>query len=124
MQVILITAMEYLREEVVEKDEEEETASYKNRTIVVGKSSDKSETSSEDVEVSQPSEGWTEQGRKVSLVDRIKKIGKIQYGIYIWPIFDTNPTDISEKKVLPATVLIIGLIYASIAATFYFYWSV
>ena len=83
MQVILITAMEYLREEVVEKDEEEETASYKNRTIVVGKSSDKSETSSEDVEVSQPSEGWTEQGRKVSLVDRIKTIGKIQYGIYI-----------------------------------------
>ena len=81
MQVILITAMEYLREEVVEK--EEETASYKNRTIVVGKSSDKSDTSSEDVEVSQPSEGWTEQGRKVSLVDRIKKIGKIQYGIYI-----------------------------------------
>ena len=83
MQVILITAMEYLREEVVEKNEEEETASYKNRTIVVGKSSDKSDTSSEDVEVSQPSEGWTEQGRKVSLVDRIKTIGKIQYKIYI-----------------------------------------
>ena len=75
--------MEYLREGVVEKDEEEETASYKNRTIVVGKSSDKSETSSEDVDVSQPSEGWTEQGRKVSLVDRIKTIGKIQYKIYI-----------------------------------------
>ena len=71
MQVILLTAMEYLREDVVEKEEEIETASCKIRTIEVEESSGKTETSSQDAE-----EGWSEQEGKVSWVDRIKTIGK------------------------------------------------
>ena len=81
MQVILLTAMEYLREDVAEK--EEETATPRIRTIVVEESSEKTETETQDVELSQPVEGWTEQERKASWVDWIKTIGKIQYLIYI-----------------------------------------
>ena len=65
--------MEYLREDVAEK--EEETARI--RTIVVEESSEKTETETQDVELSQPVEGWTEQERKASWVDWIKTIGKI-----------------------------------------------
>ena len=65
--------MEYLREEVFEKEEEIGTAT--NR-IEVGDSSDKTETPTQGVEVSQPVEVWTEQERKASWVDRIKTIGK------------------------------------------------
>ena len=90
MQVILLTAMEFLRDEVVEKDEETEPASYKIRTIVVEESSVKTETSSQDVEVSRAIEGWPEQERKASLVDWIKTIGKIQYWIYILPTSNIN----------------------------------
>ena len=70
--------MEYLREEVVEKEEETETATVPCR-IGVGDNSDKTETPTPDVEVSQPVEAWTEQERKVSWVDRIKTIGKLTY---------------------------------------------
>ena len=90
MQVILLTAMEYLREEAVEKQEDIETATCSVGTIVVEESSDKTKTTTEDVEVSQTIEGWPEQERKVSLVDRIKAIGKIQYWICILQTFNTN----------------------------------
>ena len=74
--------MEYLREDVAEK--EEETARI--RTIVVEESSEKTETESEtqDVELSQPVEGWTEQERKASWVDWIKTIGKIDNVVLIF----------------------------------------
>merc|ERR1712228_892004 len=62
VEVILLTAMEYLREEIVEKDEETET--NKSRTFVTEESSDKTETPSQDVEVIEPIEGWPEQERK------------------------------------------------------------
>ena len=68
--------MEYLREDIAEKEEETKSATCRIGTIVVEESSDKTETPTQDVEVSQPVEGWTEQERKVSLVDRIKTIGK------------------------------------------------
>ena len=84
----MLTAMEYLREEKVEQEEEIETCRI--GIIALGESSDKTENSTEDVEVSQPIEGWPEQERKVSRVDRIKAIGKIQSWIYISPTFNTN----------------------------------
>ena len=68
--------MEYLREETVEKEEAIETAMSRVGTTVPGKSSDKTKTPNKDVEVSQTIEGWPEQEGKVSLVDRIKTIGK------------------------------------------------
>ena len=74
--------MEFLREE--EKKEDTETATSRIGIIEV-ESSEKNETATQDLEVSQPVEGWTEQERKVSWVDRIKTIGKIQYWIYIIP---------------------------------------
>ena len=83
VQVILLTAMEYLREEAVEKEEGIEKATSMVGTIVAEESSDKTETPTQDVDVSQPVESWPEQERKVSWVDRIKTIGKIQYLIYI-----------------------------------------
>ena len=67
--------MEYLREDVAEKEEETKPATSRIGTIVVEESSEK--TSTQDVEVNQPFEGWSEQERKVSWVDRIKTIGKM-----------------------------------------------
>ena len=81
--------MEYLREDIVEKEEETKSATCRIGTIVVEESSEKTETSTQEVEVSQPVEGWTEQERKVSFVDWIKTIGK-QCNIYILPTFITN----------------------------------
>ena len=71
--------MEYLREDVVEKEDEIETASCKIRTIEVEESSDKTETLTQDVDVSQNIEALPGQERKTSLVYWIKIIGKIQY---------------------------------------------
>ena len=68
--------MEYLREDIGEKEEETKSATCRIGTIVVEESSDKAETSSQDVEVSQAIDAWPEQGRKASWVDRIKTIGK------------------------------------------------
>ena len=68
--------MEYLREEAFEKEEGIETAMSRIGITSSGKSSDKTKTSTEDVEVSQTIEGWPEQERKVSWADRIKIIGK------------------------------------------------
>ena len=68
--------MEYLREEAVEKEKDVEKATNRVGTIALGEISDKTETSTQDVEMGQPIEGWTEQERKVSWVDRIKTIGK------------------------------------------------
>ena len=65
--------MEFLREEETKYTG---TATSRIGTIVVEESSDKTETSTQDVEVSQPAEGWTEQERKVIWVDRVKTIGK------------------------------------------------
>ena len=81
--MILLTAMEYLREEAAEKEEGIEKAMGRVGTTAPGKSSDKTKTPNKDVAVSQPIEGWPEQDRKASLVDLIKAIGKIQYWIYI-----------------------------------------
>ena len=67
--------MEFLREE---EKKDTGTATSRIGTIVVEESSVKTETSTQDVEASQPVEGWTEQERKVSWVDRIKTIGKMQ----------------------------------------------
>ena len=94
--------MEYLREEAVEKEEDIEKVTCRVGTIAYGESSDKTKTSNEDVEMSHTIEGWSEKERKVSWVDRIKTIGKIQN----WIVFDQHltPTYISEKKVLPCTV--------------------
>ena len=61
--------MEYLREDVKEK--EDDTA-----TILLGGNSDEAETSTQDVEVSPTKEAWLEQDEKVSWVDRIKTIGQ------------------------------------------------
>ena len=70
--------MEYLREEVVEKEEETGKETTTNM-IGDGESSDKTETPTLDLEVSQPIEAWSKQERKVSWVDRIKTIGKTQH---------------------------------------------
>ena len=110
--------MEYLREETVEKEEKTETATCRVGTIALGESSDKEKTSTEDVEVSQAIEAWTGLEKKESWVDRIKTMGKIQYWIYVSKFL--TPTDISEKRVLPCTVLIIVMAYGAIAAMFYF----
>ena len=69
--------MEYLREDVAEKEEETKSSTPRIRTIVVEESSEKTETETQDVELSQPVEGWTEQERKASWVDWIKTIGKL-----------------------------------------------
>ena len=62
--------MEYLREEVAEKEDEKET---KMRNNLPEETFDETK----DAEVSPPIEGWPEQGAgKVSLVDRIKTIGQ------------------------------------------------
>ena len=61
--------MEYLREEAIEKEEEGETATSRIETI--------------EVEESQPVEVWSEQKRKVSWIDWIKTIGRLNC-IYIF----------------------------------------
>ena len=81
--------MEYLRDEDVEKEKQTETSAGMIGTFVIEESSDKTETPTQDVDVSQPVESWPEQERKVSLVDRIKTIGK-KCNIYILPTFNTN----------------------------------
>ena len=59
--------MEYLREEVAEKEDENKTKIAAEETF----------DETKDAEVSPPIEGWPEQGAgKVSLVDRIKTIGQ------------------------------------------------
>ena len=86
--------MEYLREEKKEKERKKGKKGKKKRKkekgkkkdigsatsrigiIVVEESSDKTETSTQDVEVGQSIETFTEQERKASWVDRIKTIGK------------------------------------------------
>ena len=78
--------MEYLRDDVVEKEEDTGTLSNKIRTIVVEECSDKTETSSEDVEVDQPIDAWPDQKKKLSWVDWIKTFGKIQY-CYLFFLF-------------------------------------
>ena len=67
--MILLTAMEYLRDEVVEK--EEETARERIETISIGRNPDVTTTSAQDVEVTQ-----TVQEKKVRWVDWIKTIGE------------------------------------------------
>ena len=73
--------MEYLREDVAEKEEETKPATSRIGTIVVEESSEK--TSTQDVEVNQPFEGWSEQERKVNWVDWIKTIGKQSNIVFI-----------------------------------------
>ena len=68
--------MEYLREEALEKDEDLGTAKSRIVTIEVGESSEKAETPTPDLEVSQPVEVWSKQERKVSWVDQMKTIGR------------------------------------------------
>ena len=67
------------------KGEKKDTGTATIGIIVVEESSGKPENSIQDVEVCQPVEGWTEQERKVSWVDRIKTIGEIQNCNYIIP---------------------------------------
>ena len=104
--------MEYLREEAIEKEEEGETATSRIETI--------------EVEESQPVEVWSEQKRKVSWIDWIKTIGKLNC-IYIFTnihvyvdVIHLTKVLFSETKVLPGTVLLIAMVYGAIAATFYF----
>ena len=73
---MLLTAMEYLREDVAEKEEETKSSTPRIGIIVVEESSEETKTSTQDNEVSQPIEGWSKQEMKVSWVDRIKTIGK------------------------------------------------
>ena len=68
--------MEYLREDIAEKEEETKSATPRIGIIVVEESSEETKTSTQDNEVGQPIEGWSEQERKVSWVDRINVIGK------------------------------------------------
>ena len=89
--------MEYLREEKKEgkkgkkgkkkrkkrKGEKKDPGTVTIKIIAVEESSDKTETSTQDVEVSQPIEGWSEQERKVSWVDRIKIIGTKSYIVFL-----------------------------------------
>ena len=63
MKVILLTAMEYLREEVVEEEDG-----------LVG-NLEEAETQNQEVEVTQPMEAWPEQSKKGNWVDQIKTIG-------------------------------------------------
>ena len=58
------------------KKKDTRTASSRIVTIEVEESSNKTESSTQDVEVIEPSEAWTENKRKASWVDRIKTIGK------------------------------------------------
>lgn len=66
--------MEFLREE---EEKDTETATDRIGIIEIEDISDKTETSTQDIEVIEPIEGWSEQERKVSWVDRIKTIGKM-----------------------------------------------
>ena len=68
--------MEYLREEAVEKEKDIEKATNRVGTIALGEISDKTETSTQDVEVFEPIDAWPEQESNVNWVDRIKTIGK------------------------------------------------
>ena len=84
--------MEYLREEKKETKEGKKrkkkrkkrkggkkdtgTATGTIGILIIEESSKKIETSTQDVEVSQPIEALTEQERKASWMDRIKTIGK------------------------------------------------
>ena len=70
----MLTAMEFLREE---EEKDTETATDRIGIIEIEDISDKTETSTQDIEVIEPIEGWSEQERKVSWVDRIKTIGKM-----------------------------------------------
>ena len=63
--------MEYLRGEVVEKEEEIEISTI--QTITLGGNS------TQDVEVSQTLDAWPEGEKRVSLLERIKTFGQHTY---------------------------------------------
>ena len=73
MKVILLTAMEYLREEVVEEEEGAATETCKIETTAVGGNLEEAETQFSSV--TQPMEAWPEQFKKINWVDRIKTLG-------------------------------------------------
>ena len=65
--------MEYLRGEVVEKEEEIEMKTSTIQTITLGGNS------TQDVEVSQTLDAWPEGEKRVSLLERIKTFGQYSY---------------------------------------------
>ena len=67
--------MEYLRKD--KKEKKKRKKGKKKRKKRKGKKKD-TKTSTEDVEAGQPIQAWSDQERKVSWLDRIKTIGKMQ----------------------------------------------
>ena len=87
VEVILLTAMEYLREEVVEKGEE--TTAVTSRIEVIAHGENPEETEAGNSEIIHTLQAWPNQQKKVSLEDHIKTIG--QYDsvcIYILPTYN------------------------------------
>ena len=74
VEVILLTAMEYLREEVVEK--EEETTAVTSRIEVIAHGENPEETETGNSEIIHTMQAWPNQQKKVSLENHIKTIGK------------------------------------------------
>ena len=73
MKVILLTAMEYLREEVIEEEEGAARETCEIGTTALGVNLEEAETPTQ--EITQPMEAWPEQFKKGNWVDRIKTIG-------------------------------------------------
>ena len=105
-QVVLITAMEHLREEETKSDVSEETKIVVLPTLQQGDEVFQEET----LEVlTSPAET---KGNVLHTMDILKTLGRF----FVW-----NYTNCfcSEKKVLPGLVLVIAVIYFSAAAIFY-----
>ena len=105
--------MEYMREDAEEKEEAStQTSNSEN-------------SDSTEVEVATIMNAWQEQKASGNwATNRIKTFGKKQINVkfrrfptyFLWHFLFS----VSEKKVLPGAVLLVGFIYASFVATFYF----
>ena len=116
-QVVLLTAMEYLREE--EEVEKQEVDPQVTRGKEKGPDEHGVELSGEDEP--KPQEAWHPMKTEPVAADKIKKlltIGKL-------PIYhsdqNTSLFHVSEKKLMPLAVFAAFIIYACTAMGFYFY---
>ena len=108
-QVVLLTAMEYLREEeqdcVEDDDIQQQATTEENPEITI-----EDET--------KPTEAWAssqKRSSKVSTVTLLSIIGKVNTKFLI-----LTRNALAEKKVLPLSVLFASIVYFAIAASFYF----
>ena len=111
-QVVLLTLMESLRE----KEQEENVALEKDQIQLCAAVKNKSKA---DVEKdTNPREAWTISEIKLSKAGSLTML--TMTGNILISFLISYRTALSEKKVLPLTVLIASIVYFAIAASFYF----